>query len=295
MDDQDGVIYGRSMRRRGTNGHQHGVYDFDPLTMRQCAAMPPRPYLIKGLICAGDHAVMIGHPGSGKSVLGPHLALAIAHGRSVLGRRVHAGRVLYIAAEDGIGMAHRAHAHLQRYGDTDNFRCITVALDLLSEDSPDLAALVAYVGEFRPALIVIDTLARSFPGLRENESEDTGHVVRVIRDHLSGVCGSAVLGLAHIAKDGGSTPRGHGLLNGDADLVMILDGARCDSARTGPGRPMRPSPSTSSRWSWGRTRTATRSPRRSPRRWSCWRPICCRPGRRGCGTGRRCCCARFGS
>src|SRR6266568_4446716 len=80
------------------------------LTPADCAVAKHRPYVAKGLIGEGDLALIIGQPGAGKSVLGPHMAYAVAQGRAIFGRRVRQGRVLYIAAEDGPGMRIRTRA-----------------------------------------------------------------------------------------------------------------------------------------------------------------------------------------
>ncbi len=197
------------------------------LTPDQCELEPTRPYVIKGLLSAGDHAILMGHPGSGKSVLAPHLAYAVAQGREVLGRRVKGGPVLYLAPEDGAGTIHRTRALRRRRGNAPNFYLVPVALDLLTPGSPQLQELLDLIAELRPVLIVIDTIGKAFPNLRENEAEDMGRMVRVVRQ-LTTVCGSAVLSVHHLAKDAGTTPRGHGCLNGDADLTMLLEGTRGD-------------------------------------------------------------------
>jgi hypothetical protein len=200
---------------------------FPVLSPSECEAEQPSPYVIKGLLSRGDHAVLIGHPGSGKSVLAPHLAYAVAQGRPVLGRRVKPGPVIYLAAEDGKGMKARVRALRRRWGDAPDFHLIPVALDLLTPGSRELAELLAFIKAVRPVLIVIDTLAKSFPGLRENEGEDMGRVVRVARD-LTGICDSAVLSVHHIAKDAGAapTPKGNGALNADADVTILVEGTR---------------------------------------------------------------------
>jgi hypothetical protein len=191
------------------------------LTPADIADEPTRPYVIKGLIARGDHAVIMGQPGSGKSVLAPHLAYAVAQGRQVLGRRVKSGTVLYISAEDPHGMKGRVRALMRRHGDAPSFYLFPAAPDLTNPD--DLAEIVQHVETIRPVLIVLDTLARAFPGLRENEAEDMGRVVKVARD-LADICGSAVVTVHHVAKDAGTTPRGHGCLNGDLDITVLIEG-----------------------------------------------------------------------
>ncbi len=107
------------------------------LTLADCAAAPRRRYLVKGLLAPGDLAVMFGPPGAGKSVLAPLLAHAIATGRSVFGRRVRKGTVLYIAAEDGAGMKMRAAALRAVHGDTGELRIVADPVDLEGDGQAD--------------------------------------------------------------------------------------------------------------------------------------------------------------
>ena len=183
---------------------------------------PARPYVVKGLIAQGDHVMIMGQPGSGKSALAPYLAYAVAQGRQVLGRRVRAGTVLYLAAEDCHGMRGRVRALLRRYNDAPTFYLFPTAFDLTNPEH--LAEITQHVNVIRPVMIVLDTVSRAFPGLRENEAEDMGRVVKVVRD-LAAICGAAIVTVHHAAKDAGTTPRGHGCLNGDLDVTMLIEGA----------------------------------------------------------------------
>lgn len=187
-----------------------------------CVGGNPRPYIVKGLLARGDLAVIAGQPGSGKSLLAPHLGYSVATGIAAFGRRVRQGGVLYLAPEDGAGMRMRVRALFQSRGDAPIFVLVPDAIDLRDSNSPDLAAVEGLIRELEPVLVVIDTVARAFPGLKENESDEMGRVVTVARG-LTTICDSAVLLLHHLPKDG-STPRGHGSLNGDADLTLIVEG-----------------------------------------------------------------------
>ncbi len=222
----EGPPHGEEAKRK-TASRQDGPRNLQVLTPAEIGEEQARPYVIKGLIAQGDHAIAMGQPGSGKSVLAPHLAYAVAQGREVLGRRVKAGPVVYLAAEDGHGMKNRIRALYLRYGDAPDFHLIPEAVDLMTINQQH-TELEEIIQRIRPVLIVVDTIARSFPGLRENEAEDMGRVVRVARD-LADICGAAVLNVHHVAKDAGTTPRGHGSLNGDADITLLVEGAGNDT------------------------------------------------------------------
>lgn len=188
-----------------------------------CAASKPRGYIIKGLIAPGDLVLMVAKPGGGKSTIAPSIGYAIARGEPVFGRRTKPGVVFYVPVEDPHGMKQRVHALKLTHGDAPDFNLIEGVADLLSADSPDSAALSDLVRSDAPALVIIDTLAAAFRGLEENASQDMGRVIAVCRTLTD--MGAAVLLLHHPAKGigGDGTARGHGSLDGDADVSLLLD------------------------------------------------------------------------
>ena len=139
-------------------------------------------------------------------------------GETAFGMRTRKGRVFYVAAEDATGMKSRVKALKLKYDDAPAFALVAGVSDLLTEDSEDLAALKTAVEERRPALIFIDTLAMSFPGLEENTAQGMGRVVKVARELTEH--GAAVVLIHHDTKAEGSTPRGHSLLNGALDMAL---------------------------------------------------------------------------
>ena len=204
------------------------------LTMVDCAASAPRDYILKGLIARGDLGVLFGPPGAGKSVVAPYLAHAVAMGREVFGRRVRQGVVLYVAAEDGAGMKLRVTA-LRQHGDTGDFLVVADPVDLMGDgetDTPHLDELRDVARRLGAILVVVDTLAAAFPGLDENDGRSMGRVVKVLRElgapapasgGLPAWAGAAVVAVHHAAKGGGTTPRGHGVLDGAADVTMRIE------------------------------------------------------------------------
>lgn len=186
------------------------------LSPDECAATVPRPYVVKAMIAAGQIGCVFGAPGAGKSVLVPHLAYAVAQGRKVFGRRTRQGVVIYAAAEDQSGMRSRVRALRQRHSLADQFRLLENIGDLTQE--AHVQALVAAILERSPVLIVLDTLAATFPGIDENSSADMSRVVATL--HRLATTGAAVVALHHDPKSGDSTPRGHSVLNGALDVAV---------------------------------------------------------------------------
>ncbi len=207
------------------------------LTPAECALLPARPYVIKGLLAQGDVAAIVGRPGAGKSLLAPRLGYAVAQGGEVFGRRTRQGVVFYVAAEDGHGMRGRLSALRQDHGEADAFHLVGGVSDLLSKGG-QLKALRAEVKARRPALIIIDTLAMAFPGLEENSAEGMGQVVAAARSLTT--WGAAVVLVHHTTKADDGLPRGHSLLNGALDMSLALtkDGdvvtGRMSKNRNGP-------------------------------------------------------------
>jgi hypothetical protein len=192
-----------------------------------------RPYVVKGLIARRDHAIAMGQPGSGKSAFVPYVAYAVAQDRPVFGRRVAGGPVVYLAAEDGHGMKNRVRALMGRHGDAPDFHLIPMPLNLSDAKARD--ALADLIAEIEPVLVVVDTIAKAFPDMIENESWSMGPTVAKLRD-LAGDTEAAVWSVHHVAKDGGTSPRGHGSLAGDADVTMLIEGSGAETRRVRLGK-----------------------------------------------------------
>jgi hypothetical protein len=183
-----------------------------------CATGPRRGYVIKHLLAPGDVGALIGPPGTGKSMLAPYLAYAVAQGRMAFGMRVKQGRALYVAAEDATGLRQRVHALMLQHGDAPDFALVDCPNLLDAAATADLKAAVA---DWKPALVVLDTLGAAFAGMDENSAQDMGKVVELSRALAAHGC--AVLLIHHTAKNGDGTPRGHSVLNGTLDMSLRLE------------------------------------------------------------------------
>lgn len=186
----------------------------------ECASAPSRGYIVKGLLAPGDVACIYGAPGAGKSLIAPHIGYQVALGQPAFGMRTKPGLIFYVAAEDPHGMRGRVTALRKRHGDAPDFELVEDVSDLLTDKSEDLKALRAAIAERKPALIFLDTLALSFPGLEENTAEAMGKVVAIARSMTKH--GAAVVLIHHDTKAQTPTPRGHSLLNGALDIALQL-------------------------------------------------------------------------
>ncbi|MDI6026089.1 AAA family ATPase [Corticibacterium sp. UT-5YL-CI-8] len=187
------------------------------LSPSDCSAMPSRGYVIKGFIAPGDIACIFGEPGAGKSMIAPYLGYAVAQGREAFGMRTKPGKVFYLPMEDETGMQMRVRALHEQHGDAENFFVVRGAS---IHGDEGLKELLLEVKRQQPALIIIDTLAASWPGLEENSSEAMSKVVAVGKRLAR--FGAAVVFIHHSTKDSNGTPRGHSVLNGALDVSMEL-------------------------------------------------------------------------
>jgi hypothetical protein len=186
-------------------------------------------YLVKGMLRRKSHAVMFGQPGEGKSFLALDLAYHVAAGREWHGLRVSQGPVLYLAFEGLGGIPERAAALLQHYGNA-TVPFVIEPADWNLRDKAGREALGARMTEIRaehfggqhPALIVIDTLARSMRGGDENSAQDMGALndaVGALIEHT----GAAVLLIHHSGKNQAAGARGSSALLGAVDTEIKVD------------------------------------------------------------------------
>ena len=76
-------------------------------------------------------------------------------------------------------MRQRIHALSLRYGDAPDFAAMDVGN--LRDPGP-VGELRSAVADWKPLLIVLDTLGAAFAGMEENSAQDMGEVVKLARD-----------------------------------------------------------------------------------------------------------------
>lgn len=197
------------------------------LSVLDTLALPPRTYLVPGLLAPGETSVWWGAPKCGKTFLVMRLAFGLALGRGMWGREPWRPlRVLYAAAEGEGGIATRLRALLEELGDPgDRFTLIAQRMTL-GPPSDHLDDLIAATRLHRADLVIVDTLARTFGDGDEDRAQDMGAFVEAMdrlreEGRMHGAPMPHVAIIHHGAKDAGAkTPRGSGALLGAADLVV---------------------------------------------------------------------------
>jgi len=194
-------------------------------------------YLIKGWLDRGAFSVVFGESNVGKSFFAIDLALHVAsrsewHGHRVFGSSddvPNALPVLFIASEGGQGFGNRIEAirkerpELIASSDTE-FLLLPTSLDLYG--SADADALIQACSDkgTKPALIVVDTLARSMGSGDENSAQDMGAFIANC-DRLRERLGAHVMVIHHSGKDNTKGARGSSSLSAAVDTELHLTSA----------------------------------------------------------------------
>lgn len=152
--------------------------------------------------------VLAGPSGSGKSFV----ALDCA------GRIAVEEAVVYIAGEGLHGYAARWEAWKDfNKADTAELYFYTEALQVMEQSQ--LSEFIGLIAEHRPALVIIDTLARSAVGMEENSAKEMGSFVGAC-DALRTALNTSILVVHHTGKSG--EIRGSTALYGAADSVLSV-------------------------------------------------------------------------
>lgn len=178
------------------------------------------PYLVKGWLNRDSLSVIFGPSNVGKSFLGVDIAHHVSKGRSWGGRRVNAGRVVYVAAEGGATFGNRVAAL-----DDPEFFVLTGALSMTGQrtEAPLLAEALQHMaydtGDID--LIVVDTMARVMGGLDENEAPAIADLIRNL-DVVRRATRAHVMLVHHTGKDASKGARGHSSLRAAIDTEIEL-------------------------------------------------------------------------
>jgi hypothetical protein len=196
---------------------------FKLLTIFEVLSMPPPAWLVRDFVEQESYAVLFGPSGSGKSFVALDMALSIATGVPWAGHEVTRGPTVYVASEGQRGLVLRVQAWSQErgveWGDLNDFRPMADSPQL--RDPADVDALIASLAKLDPppVLVVIDTLASSNVGGKENDSADVG-LVNAAVGRIQRETGATVLLVHHTGKKDQAKERGSTALRGAADTML---------------------------------------------------------------------------
>jgi hypothetical protein len=182
-------------------------------------SLRPPTWRIKGILPEQGLTILWGRSGDLKSFVGVDIGLCVATGAPWHGHEVTKGLVIYIAAEGSTGLAKRALGWWRTRGKDypkPDFKLIPHSLALTGDD---LQPLLDAVTPLKPALIIVDTLARTFGTGDENKQADMSAYVTAA-DKLREATGANILVIHHSGVHEDKRERGSNVLRGAADTVI---------------------------------------------------------------------------
>lgn len=207
------------------------------LSIDDLANLPQPKWLIEGLFEAGSLVMLAAPPASFKSFLLIDWLLNIAVGRKWMNRQTTHCKVAYVLGEGKSSLFKRIQAWTM-YNQLDkrekellgsNFRVTFDVPQLASKASVDNFLADLTKEDYKPDVVAIDTFARSFVGLDENDAKDTGMWIEQA-DRLRKL-GLTVIFLHHTKKNTefGVQYRGSSAIKGamDTSFTMTRDNNTC--------------------------------------------------------------------
>jgi hypothetical protein len=193
---------------------------FKPKSLAEIHDLPPRSYMIKGLLAPGELSVWYGEPGCTKSFLMMETARSLAMNIAWFEYRVRGGPVVIVMAEGGSGAGQRIAAMRVAHGLADDtpIHIITVAPNLLSDG--DREAIIYWTKEVGAILIIMDTLSRTMVG-DDSSSVDMPKYIRAC-DEIRLETRAHVAVIHHCGKDKSRGSRGHSSLFGATDVEVYI-------------------------------------------------------------------------
>ncbi len=172
-----------------------------------------------------------GQPKHGKSFSAFDIGLHVAAGIPWCGKRVEQGAVFVIAGEGQGGTSRRTKGWLLKHPEVSKDIPFYVSNKSIQLDTIGAEKTKAIIEDMckeygiAPSMIIVDTLARSFPG-DENKTEDMNTFVAALDQHLK-VMDVALIIVHHSTKSGSDVLRGNSALRGALD--GLIEVAKADT------------------------------------------------------------------
>lgn len=226
------VIKWAKEQRKQTRTEEQRQTGFRLLHARDILAkLGPIDWQIENYLEANTTGLLFGDPGAYKSFIALDMALHVASGRPWHGNAVKHGPVIYVAGEGHGGFARRLAAWQSRHNipldDLPVYFSEHAAHFYDRESAVQVAdainAVTARVG--KPAMIVIDTLARNFGAGDENSTADMNIFIDHVDRLLRAVYGCTVIIVHHTGHANKERARGSMALRGGVDFEYRVERA----------------------------------------------------------------------
>jgi hypothetical protein len=218
--------YEKSSNER-INASPRGLDGFKFIHVADLKVIPTR-FLVKNFIEENSISAFVGASNSGKSLLAISLACAISSGTPWFGKQTKQGVVFYIAGEGQNGLARRAQVAASAIGLKREEMQLFVSNMPAPFSDPNAASLVAErISEMsanygKPALIILDTVARNFGDGDENSTKDMGLFIQNLDAYLRVKFDAAVILVHHTGHSDQNRARGSSALNAALDTSYLV-------------------------------------------------------------------------
>lgn len=190
------------------------------------AAAGPLPYRVRPFALDATVSLLVGRAGESKTFLGLIACAGVQSGADVAPLACTPGRALYLDGENGSRQMAR------------RFTLLGFDPDALTVADGTGLRLPRAIGEVKELvtgtganLLVIDSLRRLAPDVREDKSDDVGPLMAALAQ-LARETGCAVVVIHHRStKDHAADVRGSSTLEDQADVVFVLEKVKGDPER----------------------------------------------------------------
>jgi hypothetical protein len=194
--------------------------------------LPAMRWFIKPLVPRYGVTLLFGDAKIGKKTfLALSMACAIATGTDWCGFATIKGKVLYIGGEGFFGLLRRQAAWEKLHGVQagDDLRLFRVPVNFFDEPEVNNALMALKIQGFQPDFVVIDTLARSMSGGKENATEDMSKVfelmdffrAELLRQHVQELWSDTGVEIIHHTGKEWIDYRGSSVIKGAVDGMIM--------------------------------------------------------------------------
>lgn len=184
--------------------------------------LPPRQWIVEGLISRGGLYCFYGEPGSKKSYAMLSLAACVASGQDWLDFKTHRARALFVDEDSGeFDLLTRAHDVIRgtKTEDVAGDLALVSLAGFMLDNRDDVRLLEREISQGEFGLVVFDALADIMAG-DENSKEETQPVLKNLR-WLAARTNVAVIVVHHPNKQGGY--RGTSAIKGKVDALIKIE------------------------------------------------------------------------